>query len=242
VYRQPTKEDLLCGNHSRNRWDVILVDGALAVRKREPPPVRDPLPFEIDEASVPAWKMANRHVLPVPDGLLVGFEGGEFRGGLWWFNPDGSSRARLTEDNVVGLARARGRILAIVGLAHGVINSGRVLQISKSGAVWQASPFAGLNAAPQAFVAEPDGALLVLTTDGLTRIDETGRSRQVRSLGYHSLYPASMIRLASGALYVGMRHFLVRLSPTDSGYWEEWFVPAECMRFRLADDDCICLP
>jgi hypothetical protein len=40
------------------------------------------------------------------------------------------------------------------------------------------------------------------------------------------LYPNSMVKVADGTLYVGLRHFVARLIPDASGYREEVLLPA----------------
>ena len=48
---------------------------------------------------------------------------------------------------------------------------------------------------------------------------------------YGGLYPTSVAVLRSGAIYVGMRHFVTRLTPKGSSYAEDWLVPSNCLRF-----------
>ena len=41
-------------------------------------------------------RFGDRHVLGVADGWLVGFNAGEFGGGLWWFSFDGKRSKRIS--------------------------------------------------------------------------------------------------------------------------------------------------
>jgi hypothetical protein len=57
---------------------------------------------------------------------------------------------------------------------------------------------------------------------------------------YGGLYPTSIAVLRSGAIYVGMRHFVTRLTPKGSSYEEDWLVPSDCLRFVHLDFRCAC--
>lgn len=240
----PDEEQLRCASFSGRRWAVTATKGALRfnvlVRQRR----LDELPFEVGPAAVGTWlsEKAHRHSLSVSDGWLVGFDGGEFDGGLWWFAPDGKSRVRLSDANVHGFAAVAGRTFAVTGLAHGPYNDGTVVEIVREHGTWRSVPFANLPTAPDTATAEPPGSLLVLTDAGLVRVDAKGRTRLLVKTNYSGLYPSSMVRLDDGTLYIGMRRFVVRLTPAGDGYREDWLLPSDSRRFRMNESECECLP
>jgi hypothetical protein len=201
----------------------------------------DTLPPLIKEKSVAAGSKSARHVLRVEDGWLVGLDAGEFGGGLWWFGADGLDGKRLSGENVVGFAESSKGVLALTGLAHMGFDHGKVLLITGgAGVERKVEPLADMGAAPRAFVAETNDSLLVMTTRGLVRVRTSGAVEQLLNTSYGLLYANSMTLSTSGVIHVGMRHFITRLTPSATGYKEEWFVPAACSRFSIRGYDCVC--
>ena len=239
IHSKPKEEDLRCASFSTRRWAVSRSAESVEIRSLPEQRVAEPVPFDIDLARLGIWPKAQHVVLKLDSGWLVGFHGGEFGGGLWWFSSDGTIKSRLSEDNVRGLATVRGRMFAALGYAHGARDSGTVVEIADQGGAWQVRQLARLPASPQALVAEPQGSILVLTTFGLVRVDGDSTER-LTAEGYPGLYPSSMVRLDDGTLYIGMRHFVVRLEPAHTTYREEWLLPASCQQFQVAGLDCVC--
>jgi hypothetical protein len=237
--KTPAESELVCANRSRRRWQLFLESNTLRVRDIDNRPVVDDLPFIINEDKRQTSRAANRRVISVSDGWVVGFDGGEFSKGLWWFSPDGRNQQHIADVNVRGIVRIGDRILALVGLAHGSKDSGDVVEISKFADTWRSRHLISLPGAPEAFAVENTQGLLVLTTQGLVRIVDRG-VQQLTYNGYAPLFPSSIVKMPSGALYIGLRHFIVRLSPAEAGYAEDWFVPRNCLRFVATEADCVC--
>ena len=97
-----------------------------------------------------------------------------------------------------------------------------------------------LGSAPNAFAKNAPDSMLVLTTTGLLRVETSGKIEHLLKTRYEILYPNSMTLTASGVIYIGMRHFVTRLTPSGNTYTEEWFVPADCTTFAVRDLDCVC--
>jgi hypothetical protein len=140
------------------------------------------------------------------------------------------------------LPKTRSGMLALTGLAHLGLNYGNVLRVGNGAeGARTIEVLANLGAAPRSFVIEPSDSLLVLTTRDLVRVRATGVVQHLFPVKYGLLYPTSMTLGSSGVIHVGMRQFVTRLTPTPSGYKEEWFVPAWCSRFAIRNYDCDCL-
>jgi hypothetical protein len=173
-------------------------------------------------------------------GKLEGLDHGEFGGGLWWF--DGASKTKISDENVHGFVRTQFGTLAFVGLDHGGLLSGKVLVIG-GGDIGPPSPtvLADLGESPQAFALAPDGSVVLVTSTKIHRIKSPGVIETIRSAKYELLYPTSVAVLRSGVIYVGMRHFVTRLTPIGSSYEEDGLVPSNCLRFVEQGDRCVCL-
>ena len=203
---------------------------------------RDSLPFDATEEPLPDAPDSNRFVRSVEDGWLVGYGAGEFGGSLWWIGHNGERRY-LSEMSVRGIVEVGGRIFVISGLAHAGTRTGRLFEAShgKDGR-WSTSVVAELPGFPLAYSSGPDGALLMLTSEGLVRLTAEGVPVTLTSDGYFALHPRSLVVMPSGSLLIGMNLYLLRLTPEETGYREEWFLPEDCARFELIDGECICEP
>jgi len=241
AYPKPTDEELRCANYSVREWRAALAGERLQIRLDTKHDHQDPLPPQIHSRNVAVGSKADRHVIRVNDGWLVGMDVGEFGGGLWWFNGDGLRGKKLSDENVVGFANTSKGVFVLVGLAHLGLDNGKVLRITDGvGGNRKLEPLVDLGSAPAAFILESPDALIVLTTTGLVRVRTSGKLESLDKTEYESLYPNSMTLSSSGVLYIGMRHFITRLAPTGNTYSEEWFVPTDCTKFTIRDIDCVC--
>ena len=240
-YSEISDSVLRCASRSRREWKVEQAENAVKISLDRRENHQAVLPRAIRLSDVKVGIKGSRSVQPIADGWLVGRDAGEFGGGLWWFNSDGKSSKRLAADNIVGFAKTSTAVLAFAGLAHLGFDTGKVLKIvGDTAADRKIETLADLGSAPRAFVAEAPDSILVLTANSLIRVKTSGATQKLFSTRYAYLYPNSMIVSASGIIYVGMRHFVVRLTPTSDGYGEEWFVPSDCTQFEERDLDCIC--
>ncbi len=233
---------LRCANYSMREWKVTVAGESVNVSLDSLRDHQDPLPPGINSKAVAVGSKGERHVIRVEDGWLIGLDAGEFGGGLWWFSSDGRSSRRLAGENVVGFAESSKGTLALVGLAHMSLDSGKVLLI-RDGEVGnrKVETLADLGAAPRTFAVESLDSLLIVKTRGLVRVRTSGAVEQLLPTNYALLYPNSMTLFPSGVIHVGMRHFITRLTPVGNSYKEEWFVPAGCSRFRISGYECVCL-
>jgi hypothetical protein len=244
LYPSPLADSpaLRCANYSMREWRVTVEGESLKTRLDTRRDHQAPLPSEINSKNVAVGSKGDRHVIQVEDGWLVGLDVGEFGGALWWFSSDGKNSKKLADENVVGFANSSKGVLALVGLAHMGLDSGKVLRIADGEAGnRKIEVLADLGVAPRTFAVESPDTLLVVTTRGLVRVRTSGMVEQLLPTNYGLLYPNSMTLSPSGVIHVGMRHFVTRLTPTGNSYREEWFVPIGCSQFRIRDYDCVCI-
>lgn len=239
-------ETLRCANYSiRREWRVSVANGALEIVL---------IPFERGGAKSEVLKKQElppgiqrvkgmvglQSTLKLQNGWLLGFDGGEFGGGLWFAGDDGATRM-LSGENVHGFVETPQGILVFAGLAHMTLDSGKVLIVPYS----VKSPrdlkiLLELNGAPQAFTKVSDDILLVVTTQGVSRISSSGASEPLLHRDLGQMYPNSIAATPDGTIYVGMRLFVVRLAHRAEGYLEQWMVPDSCTHFQIQDLDCVC--
>jgi hypothetical protein len=139
AYKNPTEDELRCANYSKREWKVALKG---------------------EQAEVSEYKSekGERHVLRVEDGSLVGWDFGEFGGGLTWISTDRRHKKNLSRENVIGFVNSSKGVLAITGLSHMGFDRGMVLRVTDGpGLKRRAVELADLGWAPQAFVSESFG-------------------------------------------------------------------------------------
>jgi len=248
---QPSAVERQCTDYSQLFWSVSLDNGAARATRLVSREHVDPLPFDYPRHRD---REGDRRVARVDDGWLVGFNAGEFGGGLWWFDRGGRNGRRIRPssslptnpadifhaENVLGLPLVGGVRLVLMGLDHLTGRSGRVFRAVSGPHGWELAPVAVLDAQPDVWVV--DGSkLLFLTESGLWSTDAVGAQR-IHDVDFGGLAPTSLIRAADGPVYVGLRYYVLKLVEGRNGWEESWLVPGECQRVQLKDYQCECAP
>ena len=118
-----------CLGFSQMEWRVSVEGSDIKIvdyKRREvgEPPL--PSGFKLK----PEWIRGHRHLLKFDDGWLIGIDAGEWGGGLWITNEDGTRSKQIVMDNVRGLIPTSRGIFVLSGLAHMHIDFGNVLMLS----------------------------------------------------------------------------------------------------------------
>jgi hypothetical protein len=233
---------LQCANHARREWRVEQGENNVKIRLDTLSDHQAALPDVIRFRDAEVGTKGYRSVQEVPDGWLIGLDVGEFGGGLWWFSSDGKSKEKLSAENIIGFTKTSIGVFAFTGLAHLSNDNGEVVKIvGVKNAPRKIETLVNLGSAPRAFITESNDSFLILTTKSLVRVKLSGTMVKILSTRYGQLYPNSMVVSPSGIIYIGMRHFVTRLTPTSDGYLEEWLVPNGCRRFKEHNFDCVCM-
>lgn len=181
------------------------------------------------------------HVESFGNGWLVGADAGEWGGNLLWLNRDASQKTELLRANVRGIVKVGKDVFILTGLAHLSIDEGKIYKLTADEkGTPKAQLTADLKTQPQAFAVETDDSFLVALNDKILRVTSSGEIKTLKETNFQSLYPNSMTVTAAGVIYVGMRLFVVRFVPAESGYTEEWLVRQDCRKFVEKGFDCVC--
>jgi hypothetical protein len=181
-------------------------------------------------------------ILKTSTGWLLGFDGGEWGGGLWFVDANGTA-TQLYQENVHGFVETSRGVMVFLGVAHMTIDEGRVL-IARNPvtADTKLEMLAPLDGAPETFTKISPDAALVVTTHGISRIASSGEHQTLTHSIFAILYPNSIVVTPDASIYVGMRLFVVRLAPASKpgDYTEQWLVPEDCEQLRLERYTCSC--
>jgi hypothetical protein len=242
----PTPESgssaMQCANYSHLEWRVSLSEAGTAQIVPRPKPY-GAKSFKLD---LPAGVKRQEGMIGVEstfklqNGWLLGFDAGEFGGGLWFADMHGKTQ-ELSKENVHGFIETQQGVLVFVGLAHGSLDSGKVLIVPyKINSQTDLKNLSELDGAPEAFSKLSSNTALVITTQSISQIASSGVSRTLLRRRFSGLYPNSIVSARDSAIYAGMRLFVVRFVQQSGEYTEQWLVPDNCMHFRVRDLDCVC--
>jgi hypothetical protein len=185
--------------------------------------------------------IGSRSLLRTADGWLVGFDAGEFGGGLWWFNNGGDENQKLLPENVHAIYRTPDGVFVLVGLAHLSLNSGKIYQFTETDEEVKVKHVADLGGSPEASTVDSEGRFVVATPRSVLAVDYTGKVDELYKSGEDLTYPTSVVVDANGDIFVGMRFFALRLVPTNNGYYRpQWLMAKECQSFKIVKRICTC--
>lgn len=191
-------------NSLAQRWSVQVQDGNVVAIPCDHTVVWN-LPFLRPTLSTREDGISTS--IKVSDGWLVGFNGGEFGGSVWWYSLDGEKHNKLSDDRLVSFIRIGEQVYGLEGLAHRHINRGSVVRFEKTKKTgeWASSKFAILPEEPCAVVQYKSKSMLVVTYSSLVVVEEDGSVKQlIKDSFYGGLYPQSAALDSNGALYIGM--------------------------------------
>lgn len=224
----PSERELACANRSDDEWRIAIDDTGVHITKaaQREPNDGPQLPFTLPKDTP---SRGRRHVLAVGDGFLVGTDSGEWGGALQWFSKDGTHHAQIADANVRGLvALGADEVLVLEGLNHLSLREGTARWVVHDHGAWRSAHTAQLDAGPSTLVAAAD-AVYTVTPTSLTRIKRDRTVEIVQPIDTTYLYPDSMAVDATGQLWIGMRHYVVRLTPAGARYTIAWLARGPCV-------------
>jgi|JI6StandDraft_1071083.scaffolds.fasta_scaffold01412_10 HEAT repeat protein len=115
--------------------------------------------------------------LEVEGGQLVGYDFGEFGGGIFFVDSTGD-RLMIAEENTEAVYRTTAGIVAITGLAHMSMNHGSILMLTRStDAKWTSARWRALPGAPRFSRLLQDGRLLINCYGGIVLVSMGGEMK-----------------------------------------------------------------
>jgi hypothetical protein len=224
-------------------WVVSVEPGAVRVNELNFDDVSDKTSKEIPLPSylkLSKEMIGKRSVLRTANGWLIGFDAGEFGGGLWWFNNDGSVVRKLLPQNVHSILETPGGTFVLAGLAHLSLDDGEIDQFIETEDQVTLKYVANLGGSPETSTVDPDGQIVVATMRSVLRIDYAGKVHKLYSSGEDLTYPTSVVVGRNGDIVVAMRFFLLRLVPEGSEYKPQWLMQKKCQSFKIVKRICTC--
>lgn len=225
--RPPTRVDVQNLNQSKQSYEVVLtLEGLVKYRifKYRNLQIKGPeLPFQIERKDGIFGMFGGDQVsVKVENGWLIGFDKGEWGGGLFWFNELGTVHEKILSGNIKDLLRVGSEIYAIEGLAHLSSSNGQILKISTIDDQWTVNKMLDLPSAPYASTVIDEHELLIVTSRELIKVDTHFEIQTLVNDGFWQgyLYPNSIV-VNDEIGYVGMLGGIlkIRLDEPENLEW-----------------------
>jgi hypothetical protein len=219
------RDELALARLTEETWTVEQKGNEVEVRWQaaEKPRLEKPASsFRIDGAMPPLRGLCTG------DGWLLGFDSGERGGSLWWFRHDGKALQHLADENVCALFESSAGLFAFCGLEHAESETGSLLRIERDEVgAWTSRTITELGALPRAVLEESSESWLAVTSGAVLRVYATGAVERIVESRAFALAPVSIAVDERSIVWIGMRRYLVRLTPFGRSYREDWFVKAD---------------
>lgn len=184
--------------------------------------------------------IGTRSLLRTTDGWLIGFDAGEFGGGLWWFSRDGRDVKKLLSQNVHAIHKTPGGIFVLAGLAHLSSDTGEIDQFTETRDEVSVQFLANLGGSPEASTVRSDGQIVVATMHSVLLVDHVGKVHELYKSGEDLVYPTSVAVDGHGNIFVAMRFFVLQLVPHNGPYDPQWLMPGKCGSVKQVKYECVC--
>lgn len=169
----PIPENIMGYSNAKSNWFVYLdkneirvIDDYSDIYKQNLSNKK--LPFKIE-------KLGIIDVIKVEDGYLVGFNRGEWGGGLYWYSKNGKKNIEIVGSIFSSpnqFIKRDNKIYAITGLSHLGMSFGNIIKIEKEQKKWIVEELIKLPDAPYAIQLDSKDNMLVFTSSGLYSIDK----------------------------------------------------------------------
>jgi hypothetical protein len=197
-----------------------IAEGKAIIKKQQTPPK---FTFKMDGMTV-AWKPGQG--VPVSDGWLDCYDGGEFGGGLIWYARDLSHYKLVSGRNTQIIAQTHKGLFAIQSLTHMMFWYSDLVELLPGPKGWSTKLVTNLHVSPIAVVQDGD-RLVYMTYDFVTTLETDGKQFEIYNGDFERLEPESMVRLPSGVIWIGGSVGVLRLAPkADGGFSTQWFLKA----------------
>lgn len=207
-------------NYSPCTWSLFWRQGVLTAAEHHDAPL--PLPSTFHR---PEGKGSPRVTRQGRTGVLLGYNKGEWGGGLTWISNDGSIARELLDDNVVAILQIDDRFIVLAGLSHLYADHGRVVEYIDEAGSFRRGRMTELGGAPNAAVIEPTGAILIATTHGLFRLTTEFHVQRLQDSRWGMFYPVSIVMSGPTTVYVGMRGIVGEIKLGAHPPTETWLFP-----------------
>lgn len=180
-------------NHSPNEFGVKIINAKLEIEKT---------------------KESLKCTFKIKDGTLVGIDGGEF-GGQLFFEPDDKTKSaiKINRGNVKSIFDYNGKTYFILGYAHMHTSTGALFELERIDNDFAYKMLIDFGDAPEAVTIYKD-KFLVATHQKFFIVDNFKKELVFEKIFWEGLYPNSIAVIDDENIFVGIRGGIVKLDLT----------------------------
>lgn len=154
----------------------------------------------------------SKSVIEVSDGYLVGFDHGEFGGGLYWFSKNGSQTYQISDFHVKQFSKAKDKIYAIAGIEHMGSDMGNLMSISLLNDKWMVNNSVKLPNDPKAIGIDSADNIVIVTSSAVLSV---GKMDKIIVLNTYPKWKPiifqSVLIIKNNIAYIGMDQGIYKL-------------------------------
>jgi hypothetical protein len=228
-------EKLSEANNSKKRWCFSKSNDSIIIVENKYKRVNgDTLPFPIDSIK---YISGTKHIKSVFNGYLVGYNHGEFGGGLKYvsiFN-DYDYNVELIDKkdewkysyipkNVKDIFEFNNKVYVTRGLAHLIDGNGGLFEVIYKNGKWNYKFISKLPGTPD-ITFEENNSLYIITTQHILRYDKNGKMTMLLKSPFYwgYLYPTNSF-IKNNDIYLAMRKGILIIRDFESKPKYEWYL------------------
>ena len=163
-----------------------------------------------------------------PNGTLLGSNRGEWGGELTLSKSKEDLPQKILDGDVLQITPTQDGFLIVTGSMPS--NEGALWLYSNSSTRGRAAEKKADSRGYPLAVHETAKGTWLATGDSIYLFDDKFEVQHHIEMPWLELHPNSIASDNNGVVYVGMQAFVIRLTPTSTGYRREWFVGEGCLR------------
>lgn len=222
----PTIKNQWKSHNSKQHWSISKTNDSIKISNYDFNYFKgDKLPFNNREiAKKFNFQSTIRSIKKVENGFIIGLNGGEFGGGLWFLSKDGESAYEIAPyKRIRQIFEFNNKTYVLEGLAHMGGNYGSLLEIKKE-QKWKIHKTFNLPDAPNFAIFKND-LVLIITSEHIMTFNEFDRLIKTVKAPFYwgSFYPSSAIT-DKNDIFIAMRKGILKISSFEYNPEYTWFV------------------
>ena len=231
----PLEKELNKANHSKDNWYFELKNDTVRIIQNPYKRIKgDKLPFPIDSVKNIS---GNKYIKSVFNGYLIGFNHGEFGGGLKYVSlyndygyhiefedKENEWKYGISGRNVRKIFEFNDKIIATRGLAHMGLNYGSLVELIFKDGKWKYKYISRLIESP-GVTFQYNEFIYIITSQYILKIDKELKIKEVLKSRFYwgVLYPSSSF-IKENDIYIAMRKGILIIKDFESEPKYEWYI------------------
>ncbi len=175
---------------------------------------RSPYSFTVNKVDGKLAVTRTRYVTEckyfLSNGNLLGYDYGEFGGGLYFYNSDSCRALLIKEGNIKAIFSYKNKLFFLDGISHMGYQRGGMYVIELSDTGFTYKLMVDLEDSPEAYIIAKD-LIYIITSGNLLVIHNFQKLALFTNQFWSGLYPNSLALFDASNLFVGMRSGITKL-------------------------------